>query len=203
MQLSVICLGLLQASGTIRRPQFMLCATWIIAFASILAALAAIASAFIVRKGIEEQTRNFEKQTATYQLSLSVELALRLDQQFNQTEFRKIRSRAAKALLSHENGIAEDIFDFFDSIGLFVKIGALRDQIAHSFFFHWINLYWHAGKQHVGSKQKETSEVWNDFEELYRRVCVLEKRKNPDSEDLKMPPERLLEQLQDEADLLE
>ncbi|HXM22200.1 MAG TPA: hypothetical protein VN948_13160 [Terriglobales bacterium] len=182
----------------------MLCATWIIAFAGVLAALAAIASALYVRKGIAEQTRNFEKQTTAYQLSLSVEMALRLDQQFNQIEFRKIRSLAAKALLYHANeGIAEDIFDFFDSIGLFVKLGAFRDEIAHSYFFHWINLYWHAGKQHIGMKQKETSEVWKDFETLYRKVCAIEKRKNPESDDLKMPTERLREQLQDEADLLE
>lgn len=181
----------------------MLCATWIIALAGILASLAAIASAFYVRKGIEEQTKNFEKQTNAYQLSLSVDVALRLDRQFNETEFRKSRSMAAKALLAHANEeLAEDVFDFFDTIGLFVKLGALREDVAHSYLFHWINLYWNAGKQHIGSKQKATSEVWKDFEALYRKVCAIEKRKNPDSEDLKILPDRLQEQLQDEADLV-
>lgn len=182
----------------------MLCATWIIALAGVLAALAAIASAIYVRQGIKEQTRNFERQTNAYQLSLSVELALRLDQQFNQIEFRKTRSLAARALLSGENEqLAEEVFDFFDSIGLLVKLGALHDDIAHSYFFHWINLYWHAGKHLVGSKQKETSEVWKNFETLYRRVYTIEKRRNPDSADLKALPQRIREQLQDEADLLE
>jgi hypothetical protein len=179
-----------------RTPRNMLCATWIIAFAGILAALAAIASAFYVRKGIEEQTRNFEKQTASYQLSLSVEMALRFDQQFNQAEFRKIRSSAGRALLTHKDeALAEEVFDFFDSIGLLVKLGAFREELAYSYFFHWINLYWHAGKHQMGLKQKETSEVWKDFETLHRKVSAIEKRKNPESEDLKMTAERLRAQL--------
>jgi len=130
-------------------------------------------------------------------------MALRLDAEFNKTEFKRTRSLAAKALSYHENeNEAEDIFDFFDSVGLFVKLGALGDEIAHSYFFHWINLYWHAGKQHIGFKQKEASELWKDFESLYRKLCAIEKRKNQDSEDLKMPAERLRDQLQDEIDLL-
>jgi hypothetical protein len=182
----------------------MVCATWIIAFASIIAALAAIASSFYVRKGIEEQTRNFEKQTISYQLSLSADMALRLEQQFNQTTFKKIRSLAAKSLLSHDDeAAAEDIFDFFDSIGLFVRLRALQEEVVHSYFFHWINLYWRAGKHHIGVKQKETLEVWKDFEALYRKMCAIEKRKNPESEDLKMPAARLEEQLQEEINLIE
>lgn len=57
------------------------------------------------------------------------------------------------------------------------------------------------GKHHVGARQKETSEVWKDFEMLFRKVCEIEKLRNPDSEDLKMPEDRLRAQLQDEIDL--
>lgn len=182
----------------------MLCATWIIAFASIVAASAAIASAFVVRSGIEKQTNNFEKQANAYQLALSVEMALKLDRQFNEAGFKKLRSLAAKALLSHEaEKDTEDIFDFFDSLGLLVKLDVLHNEIAHSYFFHWINLYWLAGRHYIGARQKETSEVWKDFELLYRKVCSIEKRKNPESEDLKMPDDRLQEQLEDEAHLIE
>jgi hypothetical protein len=179
----------------------MVCATWIIAIASIITALAGIASALYVRWGIKEQTASFEKQSTTYRLSLSLDLALRLDDRFNRPEFKEARSRAAAALLARQNeSEAEEVFDFFDSIGLVVRLGAFREEIAHSFFFHWINLYWNAGKHFIGTKQKETSEVWKDFESLYHKVRAIEKQKNPDSEDLKLLPDRLNDQLQEEME---
>ena len=93
------------------------------------------------------------------------------------------------------------MFDFFDTVGLFVRLGALGEDIAYSMFFHWINLYWRAGKRYIGGKQKEVSQVWKDFEWLFERVSEVERKRHPDSEDLTMPAERLKSQLQEEYDL--
>jgi hypothetical protein len=180
----------------------MLCATWIIAAASIAAALAACLSARTVSREMRRQNESLEKQLNAYKLALSVDIMQKFDAHFNEPSFRGTRSNAAKALLSRTyEEEAEDIFDFFDTVGLFVKFEALSDELAYSVFFHWINLYWTAGKHHIGSKQTETSTVWNNFRTLSERVRGIERQKDPESEDLKMPEGRLRAQLQEEIDL--
>ena len=109
---------------------------------------------------------------------------------------------AATALLNNQDeGQAEDVFDFFETVGLFVRLGALTEDIAYSVFFHWVNLYWKAGKHHIGAKQQEAASLWGDFERLYKTMCDIERRAHEESDDLKMPDSRLRRQLQEEADL--
>jgi len=177
-------------------------ASWVMAAATVAAALAAIASAQYARKAISDQQKNFDKQLAEYRLTLSSETVLKFQAAFDETNFKKARVAAAQALLNgQDEHAAEDVFDFFDTVGLFVRMGALNGEIAHSVFFHWINLYWRAGKHHIGSKQADTAAVWKDFEFLYSRMCEIEKRKDPNSEDLKTPDSRLRQQLKEEFDL--
>ncbi len=127
---------------------------------------------------------------------------LKFDARFNEPNFRATRSNAAKALLSRTyEEEAEDVFDFFDTVGLSVKLDALSDELAYSVFFHWINLYWIAGKHYIGSKQTETGTVWSNFQKLSETVREIERQKDPESEDLKMPESRLHEQLQEEIDM--
>ncbi len=83
---------------------------------------------------------------------------MKLDDRFNSTQFAVERIAAATALknkTSFEN--AEDVFDFFDTVGLLVRVEALKAEIAHSLFFHWINLYWCSGEQYIKDKQKESN----------------------------------------------
>ncbi len=180
----------------------MVYATWVIAIASITAALAACISACVVARGMKRQNENLEKQSDAYRLALSVDATLKLDARFNEPNFKVTRSKAAKALLSKKSqDEAEDVFDFFDTVGLFVKLGAMSDELAYSVFFHWVNLYWEAGKQHIGSKQTETHTVWNNFHRLCERVRAIEKQRDPESEDLRMPESRLRKQLEEELNL--
>ena len=180
----------------------MLFATWIIAAASLFAALAACLSARTVSKEMKRQNESLEKQLNAYKLALSVDIMLKFDARFNEPNFKATRSNAAKALLSRTyEEEAEDVFDFFDTIGHLVKIGALSDELAHSVFFHWINLYWEAGKHYIASKQTETRSVWNNFRELSESVRRIEGQQDSESEDLKMRESRLHEQLQEEIDL--
>ncbi|MGA7217889.1 MAG: hypothetical protein WBX38_06220 [Candidatus Sulfotelmatobacter sp.] len=177
-------------------------ANWVMAATAIAAALAAIASARYARKAIGGQQKNFDNQIAEYRLTLSAETALKFQTAFDDKTFKKARVKAAQALPNKQGeSEAEDVFDFFDTVGLFVRLGALNAEIAHSVFFHWINLYWRAGKHHIGSKQADTAAVWKDFEFLYNRMCEFEKRKDPNAEDLKMPDSRLRQQLKEEFDL--
>jgi len=180
----------------------MVIATWIIAAASVAAALAACLSARAVSKEMKRQNEGLEKQLNAYKLALSVDVAHRFDERFDEPRFRATRSNATKALLSKSyQEEAEDVFDFFDTVGLFVKLGALSDELAYNVFFHWINLYWTAGKGYIGAKQAETSTVWVNFRELSEKVREIERQRDAESEDLKMPEGRLQELLQEEIDL--
>jgi hypothetical protein len=180
--------------------------TLVLTAAAVVSAVAAVVAAYFVNRSLRQQARNFESQSAAYKLSLSADTALKFDTAFNATTFKTTRSRAAKALLTHINEAeaedAADIFDFFDTVGLFVRLGAMTDEVAHSLFFNWINLYWRAGKQYIGSEQAETSTVWEDFKSVYDRVCVIERQRDENSADLTMAESRLRKLLQDEVDLL-
>src|SRR5271157_1380127 len=176
--------------------------TSIIAVATIVTALGAIASAYYARKAIGQQQANFDRQITEYKLALYAETILRFEGRFNDPSFKKTRSMAASALLNkRDEDQAEDVFDFFETVGLFVKLGALTDEIAYSVFFHWVNLYWKAGKHHIGSKQQEAAALWGDFESLYKSMCEIERRGHADSDHLKMPDTRLRQELQEETEL--
>jgi len=177
-------------------------ANWVMAVATIVAASAAIASAYYARRAISEQQKMFDKQLREYRLSLSADTVLKFEGKFNDAQFRQIRSKAAQALLVGQDvREAEDVFDFFDTVGLFVRLGALSPEVTYAVFFHWINLYWRAGKHHIGAEQKDTAACWTNFEFLFNCACEIEKRKHVDSEDLRMPSSRLRQQLEDEVDV--
>ena len=168
-----------------------------LAIASIVTAIGTIAGPVVVWRMMRGQTND-------YKLALAADVAMKFDDRFNGTTFLRTRSVAATSLLPPNSGEeAEDVFDFFDTVGLFTRLGVLDVQIAHSLFFHWINLYWCAGKHYIGSMQKDSAQRWNDFEWLYKQVVTVEKTKDPGSDDLKMTQELLQKQLQDEVSLVQ
>lgn len=169
--------------------------------ATIAAALAAAAAVCVSWRGIAKQNAQAEASRKDFKLSLAADLSMKLDDRFNAKDFRQIRSHAAQALLSGKKLVdAEDVFDFFETVGLLVRTGALTNELAYSFFFHWINLHWVAGQGHIQEKRKVARSIWRDFEYLYDIVQQSERRRDPDSEDLKLAkqPQRLRTLLRDE-----
>jgi hypothetical protein len=138
-------------------------------------------------------------QTKSFKLTIGADLAMKLDERFNDPEFLDIRRTAAQALRAGSVlKQAEDVFDFFDTVGLFVRLKALDPEIAHSLFFHWANLYWCTGEKYIKAQRRMTKLRWNDFETLYRAICVIEKAHDASSGDLHLTPELIDEYLRDE-----
>jgi hypothetical protein len=138
-------------------------------------------------------------QTKSFKLTIGADLGMKLDDRFDSSQFAIKRLDAATALKNNsslEN--AEDVFDFFDTVGLFVRLGALKAEIAHSLFFHWINLYWRSGEHYIKDRQKEANLTWADFEKLYSVTRAIEKRKDPGSRDLRLTPTDIEDYLDDE-----
>jgi hypothetical protein len=170
----------------------------ITALATSLAALAAAVGVCVAWRGIAKQNEQAKASREDFKLSLAADLSIKLDDRFNTEDFRQTRSGAARALLSGQSLVeAEDVFDFFETVGLLMQNGAVTNDLAYSFFFHWINLYWVAGQAHIQEKRKIAKSLWEHFESAYKEVRRLEQMKDANSQDL-----RLAEQQQRLKDLL-
>jgi len=140
-----------------------------------------------------------QSQARSFAGSVSAELALKLVRDFDSDSYRGLRSRAADAFLKKLRlNEAEDLFDFFEQIGLFVRRGLLEAEIAHSFFFHWANLYWVAGKNTIEEKREGCVDLWTDFEYLYNKLLQIEIRRDPNSRFINPPPELIKASLEEE-----
>jgi hypothetical protein len=167
---------------------------WLLVVPTWLLAVMAIISAGATIKAIREQMKSSK-------LTISADLAMKFDKTFSESSFLADRARAAEALKSSNPKEAENVFDFFDMVGLFVRLKALDLEIAHSLFFHWINLYWTTGKEYIGSKQQTDSTKWLDFKLLYEGTRQIESR-DEHSENLILTRERIAEYLKDEIALI-
>jgi len=160
-------------------------------------AFGTVAGAMVAIIAIWQQNRAFKA-------TLAADLSMKLDDRFGSEEFRKTRSKAARSLRDHvSEGGAEDVFDFFEMLGLFARRKVLDVEIIHSFFFHWISLYWIAGRDHIVKKQLRASSAWKDFGDLYLSVLRIEQRISPSSEDISPSSERITSYLNDEMALYE
>ena len=128
---------------------------------------------------------------------------MKLEDRFNSPDQRKIRSNAAQALLSNKKLIeAEEVFDFFETVGLLVRTGALTGDLAYNFFFHWINMYWVAGHDYIQNERKVSKSLWENFEFVYGVVREMEQKKDANSTNLNLVTdiERLKKLLQAEIE---
>jgi hypothetical protein len=157
------------------------------AWAAVIAALAAPVGVWVSWRGIAKQNAQAKASRKDFKLSLAADLSMKLDDRFNTEDFRRTRSHAAQALLSGQKLVdAEDVFDFFETVGLLVRTGTLTDELSYNFFFHWVNLYWVAGQKHIQERRKVADSLWEDFECLYDTVQELERMKDAASVDLKL-----------------
>lgn len=158
-------------------------------------AIAAVAAAVVAISAVWQQNNAFR-------VTLTADLALRLESRFASEEYKKIRARAARVLKSRiAEDKAEDAFDFFELVGLLTRRKALDAEVVHSLFFHWINVYWTAGLPHISRSQKLSKSLWKDFGYLYLKVLEIEKREDPNSQDISLSERDLNRYLDDEISL--
>jgi hypothetical protein len=164
----------------------------ITAWATIVIAVGTLASIFFTYRGMQSQARSFAG-------SVSADLALKLLRDFEGDSNLELRSRVSDALLKGMRlGEAEDLFDFFEQVGFLVRRGLLDHEIAYSFFFHWTNLYWVAGKQIIQQKREGAASLWTDFEYLYDKLLQMEIKIDPKSRFINPSPELIKSGLEEE-----
>lgn len=159
----------------------------ITAWATLVIALCTIGSVFLAYRAMQSQVKSLAS-------SVSADLALKLVHDFDSDANIARRGRVSNALIKGLNlSETEDLFDFFEQIGLFVRKGLIDADIAHSFFFHWVNLYWVAGKTLVEKKRGASVGLWTDFEYLHKRLLQIEMESDPHSRFIN-PSEDLIRQ---------
>jgi hypothetical protein len=138
------------------------------AWATVAIAVATIASIYVTYKAMKKQVESLAN-------SVSADLALKLVHDFESPEKVALRGRVAQATLQNLTlSESDDLFDFFELIGFYVRRGQIDAETAHSFFFHWVNLYWNAGKSSIEKKREASVGIWKDFESLYKTVRQIE-----------------------------
>ena len=143
------------------------------------------------------QSRIIEKQNR------DIDLVLNFDDRFSNESFRKIRSKAAGSIklfredlltkrkvlgssISPEDllvkvcnnaNIKEDVFDFFECVGLVFRRYDLDEELVWSTFFYWVQGYWQAAAEYISITRKSDSTIWEDFQHLYHQLSKIEKKK--------------------------
>jgi hypothetical protein len=126
-----------------------------------------------------------KKQAESLASSVSADLCLKMVDRFDSPAMLMIRSLAARALLDDfQLVLADDVFDFFELLGLYVRRDMLDAEIVHSMFFHWINLYWNAGKAYIVKSRERSNDIYVDFQDVYKAVLAIEMKTAPNSRDI-------------------
>lgn len=164
----------------------------ITAWGTIVTAFCSIVSVFVTYRAMQNQTKGLAN-------SVSADLALKLEHEFESQKIIEIRGHVADALSKNlKTSEAEILFDFFEQIGFFVQKGIIDAEVAYSFFFHWVNLYWIAGESLIKEKRIASANLWTDFESLYKILLKIEKKADPLSKFIKPSADLIKQCLEEE-----
>ncbi len=106
----------------------------------------------------------------------SVDLLFRLEADFFGPAKRSQRVKAATDLLAGRFVEAEPILDFFETMALLQRRGALDQELIQHTFFYWIDRYFEASRQIIQQRQSFNPLTWKDLsvfiESLRKRQSV-------------------------------
>jgi hypothetical protein len=109
----------------------------------------------------------------------SIDLLFRLENSFFGEDMREQRSKAARLMLRDIPDFTEveDVIDFFETVALLSRKGALDRYMIWHTFYYWIDRYYETAKSHIEERRKIDSTVWQDigpFVEGLRNLQVKE-----------------------------
>jgi hypothetical protein len=96
------------------------------------------------------------------------------------------RDRAALILLHYKKELAQteskkqdldnidEVLDFLDDLGFYLKGGHLSPEVAHHHFYHWIRGYTQAAKKYIEACRAKEPARWNHIAELVQATSAVE-----------------------------
>jgi hypothetical protein len=125
----------------------------------------------------------------------------KFNEQFFDQEMIKSRQLAAKTLMEYSGRLEsgdkqlrniDDVLDFFEELGFYVKGDQISPEFAHQSFYYWIEGFCAAAKPYIKRKQEISATAWDHIDYLYTVTKQVEdeitKKKNEefDSAELTM-----------------
>ncbi|ADV82005.1 DUF4760 domain-containing protein [Terriglobus saanensis] len=105
----------------------------------------------------------------------SIDLLFRLENDFFGPAKQIQRSKAATALASGDMFEAEPILDFFETMALLLRRGALDEEMVWHTFFYWVNGYYEACKSDIQLRQQTDPLLWKDLLPMVERLRIRQK----------------------------
>ena len=103
----------------------------------------------------------------------SIDLLFRLENDFFRPAKRLQRVKAARDLLNGQVLEAEPILDFFETMALLLRRGALDKEIVKHTFFYWIDNYYEATRRFIAERQRTRPVVWKDLTTLVGKLRTI------------------------------
>jgi hypothetical protein len=112
----------------------------------------------------------FAYQVHRARFNQSVDLLFRLENDFFGPAKKLQRAKACRDLAEGHPLEAEPILDFFETMALLLRRGALDAEMVWHTFFYWIDNYYSALQPYIADRQKTDPLVWQDFIHLVQVV---------------------------------
>ena len=93
----------------------------------------------------------------------SIDLLFKLDGDFFGPAKKLQRAKAAIDLQNGRYSEVEPILDFFETMALLVRRGALDKEMVWHTFYYWAEHYYAAAYPHIEARQKQDPLVWKDL----------------------------------------
>ena len=106
----------------------------------------------------------------------SVDLLFRLENDFFGAAKKSQRVKASRDLQCGKVSEAEPILDFFETMALLLRRGALDTEIVCHTFFYWIDNYYEACKDFIEERQKTDPLVWKDLPPFVAKLRAFESK---------------------------
>ena len=164
--------------------------TLVIAVGGIATGIGAIWAAMLARRQAQLTERSLAEQNERVRLNLEVDLLLRLEDRFDGSQMLAIRRRTAKYIkdtffvdgsLREVRTINRDVWEvlnFYEDLGYFVTIGAVRPYTAWRSFGWGSFAYWALSRPAIAKERERTKEpnLYQDWERLMEMLFELARR---------------------------
>lgn len=115
-----------------------------------------------------------------HRFSTSIDLVMRLEDQFATERMYRNRRRAACAIRagSLDDAVNEidEIIDFFEGVGFLVENGALDKRAAWTCFFSYMYRFCHLVGEYIDRERRRDPTLWQGFIDLYRVLHAIEQK---------------------------
>jgi hypothetical protein len=127
----------------------------------------------------------FAYQVHRARFNQSVDLLFRLENDFFGGDKIGQRSLAARNYATDPSNFAEmeDTLDFFETVAMLTRKGALDLYMVWHTFDYWMERYYAIAKPHITVRQKQEPGVWEDLDWLMPRLMRLQAKKGDSSLD--------------------